>query len=349
MSKNILPQSIIEDIIKKSSFKLKSKLLGINVRWFKTVIYCEPELSPMRFMFEFVMKDIKGPDMKKFLDPYIVHFSVKDLSIWTSIIGRTDIFENVLKDLFTHEDWKQYNHPHFKHAIRMGNIEYLQHFNDKYFMTRSFVEGDLWRDLCEHLLEFAAENGKLDCLKYLGSYLNDSSELDFISPMINAVRNGHLECLKYLHEIGFPWTYEITHEAYIEDQWECFKYACDNGCPCDDHTMDMIIMYPPNSDIFRHLPYDIKKILSKIPDDWNKWVDDGLVRGLWDKESEKDRLIESYLYILKDFITKPIEMFRELEEVVDQSKKRMNEILDKNGLLGGGSGGGRKKRKLGVE
>ena len=46
-----------------------------------------------------------------------------------------------------------------------------------------------------------------------------------------AAENGRLECLKYAHENGCRWDKETCSWAAENGHLECLKYARKNGCP----------------------------------------------------------------------------------------------------------------------
>ena len=102
----------------------------------------------------------------------------------------------------------------------------------------------------------AAENGQLECLKYLreegkapwGEYTATwaaaNGHLHILEYLVErkyyeytayacerAAMNGHLDCLKYLHETAkAPWDYRAVREAHKNDQPECLQYLLDNNC-----------------------------------------------------------------------------------------------------------------------
>ena len=53
-----------------------------------------------------------------------------------------------------------------------------------------------------------------------------------------AAENGHLDCLKYLHETAkAPWDYEAVRYAHENNQTECLQYLLDNDCPLPDRLV----------------------------------------------------------------------------------------------------------------
>ena len=47
-----------------------------------------------------------------------------------------------------------------------------------------------------------------------------------------AAENGHLDCLKYLHETAkAPWDEDAVREAHYNNHTECLQYLLDNNCP----------------------------------------------------------------------------------------------------------------------
>jgi hypothetical protein len=103
----------------------------------------------------------------------------------------------------------------------------------------------------------AAENGHLECLKYLREeakapwdsdtvylaaanghlhileYLVERKYYEFdVSACWCAAMNGHLDCLKYLHETAkAPWYSQAVREAHENNHTDCVQYLLDNDCP----------------------------------------------------------------------------------------------------------------------
>ena len=104
---------------------------------------------------------------------------------------------------------------------------------------------------------YAAENGHLECLKYLreevkapwdfrtASWAAAKGHLHILEYLVErkydqysvhacwfAAENGHLDCLKYLHETAkAPWDEEAFLEADGNGHPDCVQYLFDNGCP----------------------------------------------------------------------------------------------------------------------
>ena len=48
----------------------------------------------------------------------------------------------------------------------------------------------------------------------------------------NAAENGHLDCLKYLHETAkAPWDEDAIRSAHENNHPDCVQYLLDNNCP----------------------------------------------------------------------------------------------------------------------
>ena len=103
----------------------------------------------------------------------------------------------------------------------------------------------------------AAENGHLECLKYLreeakapwnswtAAWAALKGHLHILEYLVerkydkyrewtcvNAAGNGHLDCLKYLHETAkAPWDDWSVYHAHKNNHPECVQYLLDNNCP----------------------------------------------------------------------------------------------------------------------
>ena len=130
-------------------------------------------------------------------------------------------------------------------AAHHGNLEML-----KYCVANKCPVDEV---ACLH----AAENGDLECLKYLReeakapwhSYTADGAALNGHLHILEylferkfdeydhwackfAARKGHLDCLKYLHETAkAPWNYWAVQGAHYYKHSDCVQYLLDNNCP----------------------------------------------------------------------------------------------------------------------
>ncbi len=78
----------------------------------------------------------------------------------------------------------------------------------------------------------AASNGHLHILEYLVERKFDEYEEDACE---FAAKHGHFDCLKYLHETAkAPWDEEVVREAHKYNETECVQYLLENNCPLPD-------------------------------------------------------------------------------------------------------------------
>ncbi len=130
-------------------------------------------------------------------------------------------------------------------AAYYGNLEMV-----KYCVAN---ECPIYEEACAE----AAENGQLECLKYLreevkapwdsatASLAAQNGHLHILEYLVErkygtyseracgyAAMFGHLDCLKYLHETAkAPWDEEAVREAHNYNYPECLQYLLDNNCP----------------------------------------------------------------------------------------------------------------------
>ena len=128
---------------------------------------------------------------------------------------------------FCHEEGCPYNDEQLAiNAVRSINIDLLKYVHE-------VMEVELFCSW-QNVIEEAAEDGFLEGLKYLKVHSSDEWEdVDQEHACICAAENGHLNCLKYLHECGFAWNEEVCNSAYINGHMECFEFARSKGCAFD--------------------------------------------------------------------------------------------------------------------
>ena len=79
---------------------------------------------------------------------------------------------------------------------------------------------------------FAAKNGHLHILEYLVERKFDQYS---VNACVYAAMTGHLDCLKYLHETAkAPWNDWSVYHAHKNNHLDCVQYLLDNNCPLPD-------------------------------------------------------------------------------------------------------------------
>ena len=83
----------------------------------------------------------------------------------------------------------------------------------------------------KYTIEAAAYHGNLEMVKYCVANECPIS----VYACAYAAENGHLECLKYLREeVKAPWDESSVFWAHMNDHPECVQYLLDNNCPLPD-------------------------------------------------------------------------------------------------------------------
>ncbi len=85
-------------------------------------------------------------------------------------------------------------------------------------------------------LELAVSHNRLDILKYLHTDNKNNDDENFYQSIRNtnlcalAAQNGSLECLKFLHQNGYYWDEDTCYSAACRGQLSCLTYARENKC-----------------------------------------------------------------------------------------------------------------------
>jgi Ankyrin repeats (3 copies) len=87
----------------------------------------------------------------------------------------------------------------------------------------------------------AVKYNEIDILRYLDKHGYNVAKRDYI--YATAAEEGHLDCLKYLREIGAPWRRRVCYFAARKGNLDCLKYLHENGCPWDDDTVNAAVMH----------------------------------------------------------------------------------------------------------
>jgi len=107
------------------------------------------------------------------------------------------------------------------YAAENGRLEVLKYLREKVKAPWDF-----------RTAAFAAYDGHLHILEYLVERKYDKFEAFACE---RAAGNGHLDCLKYLRETAkAPWDSEAVRVARKNKHTECVQYLLDNDCPLPD-------------------------------------------------------------------------------------------------------------------
>jgi len=130
-------------------------------------------------------------------------------------------------------------------AVLQGNLEIV-----KYCIANECP-------ICTYTCAFAANDGHLECLKYLreeakapwdwrsAAWAAKNGHLHILEYLVErkydkydedvcvfAAVYGHFDCLKYLHETAkAPWDEKAVREAHENNHTDCVQYLLDNDCP----------------------------------------------------------------------------------------------------------------------
>ena len=107
------------------------------------------------------------------------------------------------------------------YAAENGRLEVLKYLREKVKAPWDF-----------RTAAFAAYDGHLHILEYLVERKYDKFEAFACE---RAAGNGHLDCLKYLRETAkAPWDSEAVRKAHENNHPECVQYLLDNNCLLPD-------------------------------------------------------------------------------------------------------------------
>ncbi|CAL6299396.1 unnamed protein product [Bathycoccus prasinos] len=237
--------------------------------------------------FKHIIPRLNGTDLK-FL--YEVNTETRKLIKRSSrekeLKGRFKVEEmssiSTLEFTWEHYPWGTYDHeveeemdePHFCEQVAYTNkLELLKWIReekkcqwDRRTINRAALKGNLKMvkycianecPINEWACVLAAENGQLECLKYLREEVKlpwdswtatraaQNGHLHILEYLVerkydkyselacaDAAKFGHLDCLKYLHETAkAPWDKYAVRDAHKNNHSECLQYLLDNNCP----------------------------------------------------------------------------------------------------------------------
>lgn len=133
-----------------------------------------------------------------------------------------------------------------KNAVCGGHMEcikYLHENRDRLYIyvwqfeiqqKQRVCLGTAINDWDKQVLNYAAEGGHINCIKYLrenGYKWNKHATL-------SAAKEGHLSILMFVHENGCSWHEDTTWGAAKYGHLDCLKYAHENGCPWNEVTKE---------------------------------------------------------------------------------------------------------------
>lgn len=99
----------------------------------------------------------------------------------------------------------------------------------------------------EGIIDFAAENSRLDILQYIIPYFKICSLMSiprnhsYRYPTLYACRGGSIECLKYLISQQFYYNYETLAEAARYLHIDCMEYLVSIGCEMNIFALKEVV------------------------------------------------------------------------------------------------------------
>ena len=88
-----------------------------------------------------------------------------------------------------------------------------------------------------------------------------------------AAQNGQLDCLKYLHETAkVPWDSCAVRYAHENNQPECLQYLLDNDCPLPDGwSYEDGELYSSEEEEGDYV--DWEEVMEHDPEDWEEFME----------------------------------------------------------------------------
>lgn len=121
---------------------------------------------------------------------------------------------------------KTIDYCHIEKAISTSDFHSLKELSDSGYVVNEWT------------YDSAAILNSFECIKYIKENIDTDPYKWSYTTCQEVAENGNLECLKYLHENGCEWSVDTLISAAKGGHIQCLEYAFENGCYHGSHVFD---------------------------------------------------------------------------------------------------------------
>ena len=148
----------------------------------------------------------------------------------------------------------------YDEAARCGQIEMLEWFTENNgtgwhsYIVKAAIQGE-----CQSTQDSEGRHrrfaiGQINVLQWLINKGHDLSK-NGLYICQQAATSGALNVLQWARELGYPWDKTVTKQARINNSYDVYKWAIENGCPVNHAENNQILEEIAEEEYWDRMPY----------------------------------------------------------------------------------------------